>query len=58
MITQRNQASEQPVDPAEPVKGVYEAPRLTGKRALDSVTLESPIVVGDPGSGTGRFGHP
>jgi hypothetical protein len=58
MITPRNPASEQPDYPAEPTKGAYEAPRLTEKRALGNVTLGSPLGSGDPGPGTGRFGHP
>jgi len=43
--------------PTGPRPAAYEPPRVTGKRSLESITL-SPIGAGDPGTGSGRFGHP
>jgi len=50
----------QAVCPDPPTRGRYEAPRLAGKRSLESITLSNPPALGEgvPGSGTGRFGHP
>lgn len=47
-----------PARPPGPAPLQYVAPRLGGKRSLESITLSAPLGTGNPADGTGRFGHP